>query len=395
MTTGTQQAFEVNSILAEEVAVQGDLLTTKSTYTITTAGDTTITAQQLAGYTIISTTQTNPSILTTDTATNILAQFPNASIGSSFKTRIFNNDQSILGYTITLAAGSGITLESLIPNPSIPKGFYVDYLFVFTAIGSTPTINIYPIGGGEMQPTSNAIQQNIFAGGAATLTASQVVGSMVLTTNVTLATNMAGAVGYCSTVSTNNTTFTMYHIPAGTNVQTAIGVATFPASGTTPSFATNSGATLTFSVGDVLQLLAPSTVDPTLAGIAISIPVNPTVNVMSVGGGASTLPANSVVLTYCCTVAGEIPANFNGSVAACTNSATASATFNIYHITGGTNIQQHIGTLIFQAGALTGSFSAIAGASLSFNVGDVLQVLAPSTVDSSLGNICLSIVGVN
>ncbi len=121
----------------------------KSVGSTTTAGAVTLTAAQLtAGFFVDGATQTAAFTLTTDTATNILAAIPTAAVGTSFKFRFINNDQSTTGYAGTLAAGTGVTIEtSPLANPAVPKGGMADYLFVFTAIGSSPAVSVYPVGG--------------------------------------------------------------------------------------------------------------------------------------------------------------------------------------------------------------------------------------------------------
>jgi len=124
---------------------RSSMLTLSST---TTSGAITATAAQLAGqYLADGATQTAAFTVTTDTAVNILAAMPNAVVGTSFKWRFINNDQSATGYAGTLAGGTGVTVGTILPNPGVPKGGYEDYVFTFTAIGSTPTLTVEAVGG--------------------------------------------------------------------------------------------------------------------------------------------------------------------------------------------------------------------------------------------------------
>jgi len=124
---------------------QSSLLSISST---TTAGAITATASQLAGqYLADGATQTAAFTATTDTAANILAAMPNAVVGTAFKWRFINNDQSATGYAGTLAGGTGVTVGTILPNPAVPKGGYADYVFTFTAIGSAPTLTVEAVGG--------------------------------------------------------------------------------------------------------------------------------------------------------------------------------------------------------------------------------------------------------
>ena len=133
------QALKPNGIY------QSSLLSVSST---TTAGDITASAAQLVGgYLADGATQTAAFTVTTDTAVNILAALPNAVVGTAFKWRFINNDQSTTGYAGTLAAGTGVTIGTVLPNPAVPKGGYADYVFTFTAIGSSPTLTVECVGG--------------------------------------------------------------------------------------------------------------------------------------------------------------------------------------------------------------------------------------------------------
>ena len=248
---------------------------------------------------------------------------------------------------------------------------------------------------GQIDSTMLPPTNYVMAAGAATLSASQVVGSVCMASGGSVAANLAGSVGGCTTPATAAATFTLYKMAAGTNTQIAVGTVVFAPGAYSPTFTSTNGAAVTFSAGDTLQLVAPSTVDSTLAGVSVSVLCTPSVNLMSVSGGASTLPARSVVLSYCATVAGAVAGKFAGSVASCVTSATAAAVFPIYRISAGGNTQTQIGTMTFAAGAYSGTFAVTSGASLSFSVGDTLQVVAPSTADSTLSNVSLSIVGVN
>ena len=126
----------------------------------TTAGAVTITAAQLAaGYFVDGATQTAAFTLTTDTAPNILAAMPNAAVGTSFKFRVVNNDQSSTGYAGTLAAGAGVTVEnSPLANPAIAPGGYVDYLGIFTDVTSgSVALSVYPLdAAASVNPGSSA-----------------------------------------------------------------------------------------------------------------------------------------------------------------------------------------------------------------------------------------------
>lgn len=153
-TNGQNSPFVVGNALSSSDAV--NLGQTNSLYqssklavaSTTTSGSITASAAQLAaGFLADGATQTAAFTVTTDTAANILAAMPNAAVGTSFKFRFINNDQSSTGYAGTLAGGTGVTVGSVLPNPAVPKGAYMDYLFTFTAVGSSPTLTVEAVGG--------------------------------------------------------------------------------------------------------------------------------------------------------------------------------------------------------------------------------------------------------
>lgn len=127
---------------------QSSLVTVSS---VTASGDVTASASDLAGqYLSDGATQTADFTVTTDTAVNILAVIPNAVVGTAFKWRFINNDQSSTGYAGTLAGGTGVTIGSILPNPAVGQGNWCDYIFTFTAVGSTPTITVEAVGGSSL-----------------------------------------------------------------------------------------------------------------------------------------------------------------------------------------------------------------------------------------------------
>ena len=231
------------------------------------------------------------------------------------------------------------------------------------------------------------------AGGTSTIVANQLILGICLPVSGSLASNFSGSQASCQTTATDASTFTVYHVAAGTNTQTEIGTIVFAAASYTATF--SSASSVAVSPGDTIQVIAPATVDATLAGISISLSFTPSVNIMSISGGAGTLTANSILMAYCSTVNGSVANNFGGSVGSCVSAATNSATFPVFHVATGTNTQTEIGTMVFVAGAYTATFETISGVNLNFDVGDTLLVLCPSTADATLANVTCSIVGVN
>ncbi len=119
----------------------------KNVSVITTVGNITVSAATLlAGYLCDNGVQTANFTFTTDTAVNIASAFPQAVVGTSFVFRFMNNSSA--NFTAVLAAGTGITIAASPFNTTIPQYNFVDYLFVFTAVGSAPALTVSAIGGG-------------------------------------------------------------------------------------------------------------------------------------------------------------------------------------------------------------------------------------------------------
>jgi len=84
---------------------------------------------------------------------------------------------------------------------------------------------------------------------------------------MTIQSNLYGTVGYANTAATANASFTLNKISGGSSV--TFGIITAPA-GSTGGF-TLGGAGGSLAAGDVLQLIAPSPQDATLADVCITV----------------------------------------------------------------------------------------------------------------------------
>ena len=99
-----------------------------------------------------------------------------------------------------------------------------------------------------------------------------------------------------------------------------------------------------------------------------------------------TLLSNETVMRVVAARSFAIPANFAGSIAVATTAPAASSVFAVRK----NGVQ--IASIAYSAGSTSGVFSSTP--QITFNVGDQLSVTAPSTPDTTLASIAITIAGV-
>ena len=92
--------------------------------------------------------------------------------------------------------------------------------------------------------------------------------NVILAIPLNIPANLAGTVTYCNTLPTANVVFTVNKI--SNNVKTSIATVTFsPSSHTSATLSTQ--AQVSLATSDVLQIVAPATLDATFADVCITI----------------------------------------------------------------------------------------------------------------------------
>lgn len=233
----------------------------------------------------------------------------------------------------------------------------------------------------------------IIAGGGHIMQASAPVLGYCAGLSGAFGSNFAGSVASCLTPSASGSVFNIYQYAAGSGVSTAIGTLTFAANAYVGIYSSTNGSYVSISIGDTIVVVSPGVVDSGLADVSISLSYNVTTQQISISGSASTLPPNIPIVGMCSSVAVTVPSNAAGSVASCITPATNTASFPIYYYASGSGVSSLIGNISFATGAYSGTFSSTGGASVKFNVGDTLIILSPSTQDSTLANVFITIVG--
>ena len=112
-----------------------------TTATVTASTGTTLTAAQVVGSVIFRTNAPTGAFTdTTDTATNIVAAIPGATVNASWILRYVNRDNNVC----TLAGGTGVTISG---TATIANNTWRDFLCQITNIG-TPAVTMTSMGSG-------------------------------------------------------------------------------------------------------------------------------------------------------------------------------------------------------------------------------------------------------
>lgn len=207
----------------------------------------------------------------------------------------------------------------------------------------------------------------------------------VFTETVNFAANFGGSVGTVGTNPTGSQTYTVKK-----NGST-IGTVTISTGGVV-GFTTSGGATESFASGDELTLIGTSgSADATLADVSITLQgtrasVTSTPIAVIPASWIGLIPGSQIIGIFTFSNPITFLANFSGAAGKCGTNPTATATFNVKK-NGST-----VGTVaISTGGAFT--FATSGGVAVTFNTGDEITVVAPSSPDATLADVAMSFSG--
>ena len=284
-------------------------ITGGSQQSVTATAGTTITAANFIGRLIARSGITANATDTTDTAANIVAAISNAQVGTILQINYQNNT----AYTVTLAAGAGVTLSG---NTAVYPNSTRIYWLLVTATG-TPAVTLYGSAYGfNYVPATAGANSNItsLTGLTTALSAAQGGTGINNSNTITLGGNVntGGALTTSGALSTSGSYAATLTFSGATNV-------TFPLTGTllagnTP-YLPNGQCQFIYTSATVVTLTPWNGNNIVINGSVYGIPsggVSATYNSCYVNGVAGqTLPASSLVYAYLFNNGGTLTLDFS------------------------------------------------------------------------------------
>lgn len=170
------------------------------------------------------------------------------------------------------------------------------------------------------------------------------------------------------------------------NFTSTIGTVVINAAATTSTFTLASDTN--FVTGDVLSVIAPSSADATITTVFLNLVAesNDPTNVLEINGFVAGAPTSSQrIVDYVTTRSFILPTAMTRSAAGSRIASTGSWTAEILK-----NFTSTIGLITINA-STTATFTKPTNS--TFSIGDVLSVVAPSSVDATITTVFLNIVG--
>lgn len=260
-----------------------------------------------------------------------------------------------------------------------------DTLTVLAITPGTPNIIEldYEAGGGG----SSAAVYDLAAQAFGLLASNQVVLSFVACRTFTL--GITGSAGYCGTVPTADADFIVRYSSDNGASWTTKATLQFAAASHISTIV--SSVSTTIASGDLVQVLAPSSTDTTLADVTLTIKsraADATSYDLS-GQANGGLANNQVIFTF--VADRSFTLSLTGSTGSSGTAATAQTDFLIRYSDDNGSSWTNKGTLRFAAAAKVTTL--VGAASTSVSSGDLVQLIGPATADTALADVTFSLVG--
>lgn len=260
-----------------------------------------------------------------------------------------------------------------------------DVLTVLSITLGTPNIIEldYEEGGGGGSPSVYDLASQAFG----LLAPSQIVGSFVACRAFTL--GITGSTGYCGTAPTADADFIVrYSIDNGANWITKATLRFEAASHISTIISSVSTA---IASGDLIQILAPSSSDTTLADVTFTIKSKASdATSYDLSGQANGGLANSqVIFTF--VADRSFTLSLTGSTGSSGTAANAQTDFLIRYSSNNGSSWTNKGTMRFAAAAKVTTL--VGEVSTSVSSGDLVQLIGPATADTTLADVTFSLVG--
>lgn len=246
-----------------------------------------------------------------------------------------------------------------------------------------------PAGGGNVSTTGTPASGNLTAfSGATTITNSNLSGDA--TTSGTLAVTVTKTNGVAFAASATTDTTNAANISSGTlNAARLPNPSATTLGGIQSITAVGSKWVAAISTSGVPSLTQPAFTDLTGAATYTQLPT--AVQQVPIAFTFSGKPAASAIVNVSSAIALTVPANLVGTTVFDSTKTTASAAFVLNRIANGSATQTAIGTITVTSTS-NQSCTLPTSSQTSIAAGDTLQIVAPATQDTTLSDLCITIL---